>query len=107
MTILQLLNGEKVNCLQVNVLKKIDSNHYIVADKTGMAIMITDEQADKFIEIEKGLKMVKPSKVGDNIISPHPKFNPMKTKATQIVVDYDKIDELSEMKMPKQPVKKD
>ena len=63
MTIFQLLKGEKVNFLQVNVLKQISLTHYIVADKTGLAIMSTDEQANQFIEIGKGLKMVKPSKV--------------------------------------------
>ena len=92
MTILQLINSEKVSVLQVNVFKHIDSTHYIVADQTGIAIMITDEQANQFIEIGKGLKMVKPSRIDENTISPHPKFKPMKTKATQM--DVDKIKEL-------------
>ena len=54
MTIFQLLKGETVNFLQVNVLKQISLTHYIVADKTGLAIMTTDEQANQFIEIGKG-----------------------------------------------------
>ena len=96
MTILQLINSEKVSVLHVNVIKQIDSTHYVVADQTGMAIMITDEQANQFIEIGKGLKMVKPSRIDENTISTHPKFKPMKTKATQMDVDFDQIKELEE-----------
>ena len=101
MTILQLINSEKVSVLHVNVIKQIDSTHYVVADQTGMAIMITDEQANQFIEIGKGLKMVKPSRIDENTISTHPKFKPMKTKATQMDVDFDQIKELEKKIMPR------
>ena len=94
MTIIKLLQGEKVNFLQVNVLKEINSTQFIVGDQTGMAILTTDCNAEKYIEVGKGLKMVKPAKIEDNVITSHPKFSPMKTKALQMDVDYDKIDEL-------------
>ena len=108
MTILQLLNGEIVNCLQVNVLKKISSTQFIVGDKTGIAIMTTEMDATQHIELGKGLKMVKPSKIDENVISPHPKFSPMKTKAIQIDVDPNQLKNLEKkaMKIKKLPVKK-
>ena len=106
MTILKLLQGEKVNFLQVNVLKEINSTQFIVGDHTGMAIMTTDCNAAKCIEVGKGLKMVKPSKIEDNVITSHPKFNPMKTKALQLDFDYDKINELEAMGDKAIPVNK-
>ena len=61
MTILQLINGEKVNFLHVNVLKQISSTQYIVGDKTGLAIMHVLSEQSSNIDVGKGLKMVKPS----------------------------------------------
>ena len=82
------MSGAKVNCIQVNVLKRINSTQIIVADNTGLAIMnLTSDE--KQIEIGKGLKIAKPSVQG-NIISSHPLINPMKTKAMQIQVDKKK-----------------
>jgi hypothetical protein len=106
MTIIKLLQGEKVNFLQVNVLKEINSTQFIVGDHTGMAIMTTDCNAAKCFEVGKGLKMVKPSKIEDNVITSHPKFNPMKTKALQLDFDYDKINELEAMGDKAIPVNK-
>ena len=94
MTILKLLNGEKVNCIHVNVLKEINSTQFIVGDNTGMAIMTIESKDQKYIEVGKGMKMVKPSKVEENVIAFHPKFSPMKTKALPMEVDYDKMEEL-------------
>ena len=94
MTILKLLNGENVNFLQVNVLKEINSTQFIVGDRTGMAIMIIASNDSKSIEIGKGLKMVKPSKVEKDVITSHPKFSPMKTKAFPMDVDNEKMEEL-------------
>ena len=92
MNIAQLMSGAKVNCIQVNVLKRINSTQIIVADNTGLAIMnLTSDE--KQIEIGKGLKIAKPSVQG-NIISSHPLINPMKTKAMQIQVDKKKLQEL-------------
>ena len=81
MTILKLMNGEKVNFLQLNVLKEINSTQFIVGDQTGMAILTTDHDNAKWIEVGKGLKMVKPAKLDENRITCHPKFCPMKTKS--------------------------
>ena len=95
MTIQKLISGENVNFLQVNVLKELNSTQYIVGDATGMAIMTIEEASAKFVEVGKGLKMVKPSKVDENNIAAHPKFNPQKTKATDLEMDFDEIDRLS------------
>ena len=43
MTILQILNGENVNMLQVNVLKEINSTQFVVGDKTGLAVLTVQE----------------------------------------------------------------
>ena len=62
MTILQILNGENVNMLQVNVLKEINSTQFVVGDTTGLALLTVQESGTKFIEVGKGVKMVSPRK---------------------------------------------
>ena len=94
MSIKKLLNNEKVNFLQVNVLKQIHSTQFIIGDNTGMAIMNVDLENTKQIEVGKGLKMVKPSRIDENLITCHPKFHPMRTKALDMKVNYEKMDEL-------------
>ena len=94
MTIQKVLNGEQVTCLQVNVLRELSPTQYIVGDRTGMAIMTTDETSSKFVEVGKGLRMVKPAKVDEKVIKTHPKISPMKTKAMELDIDYDKMDDL-------------
>lgn len=92
MTILQILNGESVNMLQVNVLKEINPTQFVVGDQTGLALLTVQENGTKFIEVGKGVKMVKPSKVDKKVIQAHPKFNPMKTKAMMMDINYDEVD---------------
>ena len=60
MTIQKLIDGEHVSCLQVNILKELSATQYIVGDTTQIAIMTTDESSAKFVEVGKGLRMVKP-----------------------------------------------
>ena len=84
MTILQILRGENVTVLQVNVLKEINSTQFVVGDTTGLAVMTADKSATKLIEVGKGVRMFKPSKVDKKVISVSPKFSPMKTKAMQM-----------------------
>lgn len=88
MTILDLLEGKKVNLLHVNVLKQINSTQYIVGDKTGLAILtvLTSENSNN-VEVGKGLKMVKPSVVDPKNITSHPKFTPTKTKPIEMTVN--------------------
>ena len=93
MTILELLNGKTVNYIQVNVLKQINPDQVIVGDRTGLAILNLDSDKKQNIEVGKGLKMVKPSVAG-KVITCHPKFSPMKTKAMVMDVDSEKFDEL-------------
>ena len=92
MTILQILRGENVTVLQVNVLKEINSTQFVVGDTTGLAVMTVNKSATKFIEVGKGVRMFKPSKVNEKVISVHPKFSPKKTKAMQMEVNYDEVD---------------
>ena len=98
MTIQKLMAGEAVTCLQVNILKELSPLQFIVGDKTGYAILTTDEASARFVEVGKGLRMVKPGKVDDKNIKPHPKISPMKTKATELEVDFEKIEQLSKQK---------
>ena len=90
MTIHNLLNGETVKMIQVNIIKEISPTQFIVGDITGIAIMIVEEEVvyKKQIEVGKGLKIVKPQKINDTTISCHPKFSPMKTKSKEIIIDY-------------------
>ena len=60
MTILDLLNGKTVNYIQVNVLKQINPDQYIVGDRTGLAILNLDSDKRQNIEVAKGLKTMKP-----------------------------------------------
>ena len=39
MTIQKLLDGIKVNWMQINVIEQVSKNQYIVGDDTGLAIM--------------------------------------------------------------------
>ena len=97
MTIVKLLSGEKVNFLEVNVLKEINSTQFIVGDRTGLALLTIDVSATKFVEVGKGLKMVKPTHVEEKVIAAHPKFSPMKAKAIQMDVNYEDIDTFEAM----------
>ena len=93
MTIIQLINGEKVNFLQVNVLKQINLTQFIVGDNTGLAIMTLEGDQTQNVEVGKGLKMVKPS-IQEKVISCHPKFSPMKSKQMKIEVNQEELDQL-------------
>ena len=105
MTIQKLLRGEQVNVLQVNVLKEISSTQFIVGDVTGLAMMNIEENAQKKqIEVGKGLKLMKPQKLGENMIGCHAKFKPMKTKAAGLKVDYKKIDEMEALNLNLNPI---
>ena len=105
MTIQKLIDGEHVNCLQVNILKELSATQYIVGDTTGIAILTIDEGSAKFVEVGKGLRMVKPSKVDENNISTHPKFSPQKMKAMLLNIDDEDIERLSTL-VKGAPVKK-
>ena len=105
MTIKKLLKGEQVNVLQVNVLREISSTKFIVGDVTGLAIMYIEENTQKKqTEVGKGLKLMKPQKLGDHMIGCHDKFKPMKTKAATLKVNEKKIDELEAMDIHLNPI---
>ena len=97
MTIEHLINGGKVTFLHVNVLKEISKFQFIVGDKTGLALLTVPGESSSNIEVGKGLKIMKPSKVNDQLIASHPKFNPMKTKSLEITVDQDVMDHLEKV----------
>ena len=88
MAILDLLKGEKVKLLHVNVLKQMNSTQYIVGDETGLAILtvLTSENSNN-VEDGKGLKMIRPSVVDQKNITSHPKFSPTKTKPIEMSVN--------------------
>ena len=69
MTIKQaLLENIKLKWLYVNIIEKISENHYIVADKSALAIMevASFETAGKEIIVGEGLKLIKPRKVDED-----------------------------------------
>ena len=97
MAIQKLIDGEKVHFLLVNVFREISKNQFIVGDKTGLAVLSVADGCSRNIEIGKGLRILKPSKVKDQLIASHPKFNPMKTESLEITVDTIKMDNLEKL----------
>lgn len=98
MTIQNVLTGEKVKVLHVNIVEKISQGKYIVADLTGMAIMkIEDETHQKQAELGKAIRVMKPKKVSQHIIACNTKLSPMKTKAIKMNVVDGKLKELQNL----------
>ena len=96
MTIRELLKGEQVNVLQLNILKEIDPKIFIVGDATGLAVLHFNEKPQiGCVEEGKGIKLLKPKKKDDQTIACHPKFEPMKTKAMVMKVNQAKVDEMA------------
>ena len=106
MTIQDLINGEKVSLLHVNVLKQISKDQFIVADNTGLAVLHILSGNSNNVEVGKGLKMMKPSLGKDKLITSHPKLNPMKTRSLQITVNQAEVDKLMKMNKQRNPVDK-
>ena len=69
MTIKQLMDGVKVNWIQVTIIEQVTACKYIVADTTGIAAMEVPEEFIKYIEVGKGVKLVKPGKHGEDFIA--------------------------------------
>ena len=84
MTIQQLLSGVRVNWIQVNIIEQITATKFIVGDATGLALMEIPEEFSKYVEVGKGIKLVKPSKIGNDRIACDKRFTPMKTKEVKI-----------------------
>ena len=93
MTISKILNGEKVKILQVDIIQKINSEKFIVADETEIAIMkVTPESKhQKHVIVGKSVKIVKPFQVEENVISWDQKFTPMSSKSMNIKIDEEKL----------------
>ena len=89
MTMKKLMNAEPVNWLHVNVLKQLSPTKFIVGDATGLAIMDVpgNHENSRHIEVGKGLRLVKPTKVTDDQITFNDKFTPMKSKPLDIKLD--------------------
>ena len=96
MTIENILNGEKLHTLQVDVIKKVNEDQFIVADVSGVAIInvVLDRYHKKHVAVGKSLKIVKPFKIDGKVISWNPKFCPIMMKSMKIVVDDDELKEL-------------
>ena len=84
MTIKQLMDGVKVNWIQLTIIEEVTATKFIVGDSTGIAIMEIPEEFCKHIEVGKGVKLVKPSKLATDQITCDKRFNPMRTKAIRI-----------------------
>ena len=98
MTIKQLMDGVKVNWIQVTIIEQVTACKYIVADTTGIAAMEVPEEFSKYIEVGKGVKLVKPGKHGEDFIACDKRFNPMKTKSMKLgKQDQKKINSLKEL----------
>ena len=96
MTIEKVLSGGKCTSLKVNVLKKISVCQYIVGDKTGLAILNIDPDSNhqKHVEEDKGLKVVKPYKLEEDVITWESKYGPMKMKADEIDINENRLMQL-------------
>lgn len=96
MTIQKLLNGEKINVLHVNIIEEISTTQFVVGDSTGIVIMQIKEDSShqKQIEIGKGLKIMKPQKIKDNVIGCNEKFSPMKMKPITMTVEHGRVQEM-------------
>ena len=96
MTILKLLNGETMKILRVDIIKKISPFQFIVADATGMAIVnvTLESNHQKHIVAGKSIKVIKPFKVEDKVITWDPKSSPIQLKLMQTEIDNDELREL-------------
>ena len=99
MTIQKLLDGIKVNWMQINVIEQVSKNQYIVGDDTGLAIMEIASDHEKHIEVGQGIRLIKPEKIQADVIKGHDKFSPMKTKPIPLSI----IDEKKLRKLRKTP----
>ena len=107
MTIKKIIDGEKINWLQVTIIELLSPSMYIVGDKTGIAVMEIPQEFSKYLEVGKGIKLVRPSKLDDDLISFDKKFSPMKTKAVKVVShDVKKITALKNKMMKIKDVEK-
>ena len=99
MTVKKLLSGDNVNFIQVNVLKELSQTQFIVGDNSGLVIMRLDENMEyhKQIEVGKGLKIMKPQKVTENVITCHKKFSPMKSRPIKMEVNDEEIKNIEEI----------
>ena len=85
MTIKQIIDGEKFQWIQITGLEQLTPSKYIVGDRTGIALMEIPTDFSKYLEVGKGIKLVKPGRVDDNQITCDKRFNPMKTKAVKVI----------------------
>ena len=99
MTVKKLLSGDNVNFIQVNVLKELSQTQFIVGDNSGLVIMRLDENMEyhKQIEVGKGLKIMKPQKVTENVITCHKKFSPMKSRPIKMEVNDQELRSIEEI----------
>ena len=92
MTIKQLNDGVKVNWMQVTIIEKVTTTKYIVADGTGLAMMEIPDEFSKYVEVGKGVKLVKPKKCGEDRIACDKRFSPMKSQSIKVgALDQDKL----------------
>ena len=105
MTLLQLLNNEKVNWVQVNIIKQINTTNYIVGDASCVSIMTIPEDSgyEKYVEVGKGIKLVKPQRIAEKHISCHPKFSPMKSRPQKININQVEVETLASSVIIKPP----
>ena len=88
MTIQDLIDGVKVNWIHVNVIEQLSPTRYIVGDATGLAIMEVASDHVENVEVAKGVKLTKPSKVDVDEIVSDKRFNPKKTE-TKVIPEPD------------------
>ena len=76
-SIANLKNGkaEKVNMIDIKILKKVSDEHYIVADETAHILLVSDQS----LKEGSAYKLIKPS-YGDSELRKNPKFGAVKVE---------------------------
>ena len=91
MTIAAILDGAQVNVLTVTVIDIIKLGLLIVGDTTGLVLLKLGQsgnpQTVKCVEKYKGLKILRPVKESNSVLSTNGKYRPQKTEKQKIIAD--------------------
>ena len=88
MTIAVILDGAQVNVLTVTVIDIIKLGLLIVGDTTGLVLLKLGQsgntQTVKCVEKDKGLKILRPVKESNSVLSTNGKYRPQKTEKQKV-----------------------
>ena len=84
----ELISGEHLNWIQVDVIKKISPTQFIIGDGSTVAVLDIpeDSEYEDKIEVGKGVKLIKPALIAENVIICHPNFWPLFTPLKESII---------------------